>query len=297
MKPDVSLTDLVDRPEVLARYRRETGELLSHLGVKQLVLIRGLPICEFSFGYSRVSSTPIYKREHQGKSVDMPVRLKAFDRLPISEPKHPVYVTQQRNEALYFRLQKGRVRRWLLANQVVDVPDYDIGRAYLERYADFGSFLGDFRNREGGGSGPRALPAYIYLLLHSFSHHMMHSLADTSGVDRDSIGEHIFPADMSFVIYRKGMTPDLGNVSAMWRNHSQEFLRRALDPRMLRCGSGSLCDVRGGACPACIMISEVSCIASNLLLSRATLKGGPGPEWEPTGGPDLIGFLDPSLVR
>lgn len=47
---------------------------------------------------------------------------------------------------------------------------------------------------------------------------MMHSLADTSGVDRDGIGEHIFPADLSFVIYRKGMTPDLGNISAMWRN-------------------------------------------------------------------------------
>ena len=297
MKPDVSLSDVVNDPETLARYRAATGDLLSHLGVEQLVLIRGLPICEFSFGYTRVSSTPIYKREHQGMSVDMPVRLKAFDRLPISGPKHPVYVTQQRNEALYFRLQEGRVRRWLRANQVVDVPDYGIGRAYLERYTDFGPFLGDFRNREGGGSGPRALPAYIYLLLHSFSHHMMHSLADTSGVDRDGIGEHIFPADLSFVIYRKGMTPDLGNVSAMWRNHSQEFLRRALDQRMLRCGSGSLCDVRGGACPACIMVSEVSCIASNLLLSRATLKGGLGPEWEPTGGPDLIGFLDPLLGR
>ena len=297
MKPDVSLTDVVNDSEALARYRAATGDLLSHLGAEQLVLIRGLPICEFSFGYTRVSSTPIYKREHQGVGVDMPVRLKAFDRLPISELKHPIYVTQQRNEALYFRLQEGRVRRWLLANQVADVPDYGIGRAYLERYSDFGPFLGDFRNREGAGSRPRTLPVYVYLLLHSLSHHMMHSLADTSGVDRDGIGEHIFPADLSFVIYRKGMTPDLGNVSAMWRNHSQEFLRRALDPRMLRCGSGSLCDVRGGACPACIMVSEVSCIASNLLLSRATLKGGPGPEWEPTSGSDLIGFLDPSLGR
>ena len=63
MKPDVSLTDVVDDPEALARYRCATGNLLSHLGVEQLVLIRGLPICEFSFGYSRVSSTPIYKRE------------------------------------------------------------------------------------------------------------------------------------------------------------------------------------------------------------------------------------------
>jgi len=237
----------------------------------------------------------VYKREHQGMSVDMPVRLKAFDPLPIAGSKRPVYVTQQRNEALYFKLDEQRVRHWLLANGVAEVPDGSLGRACLERYADFGPFLEVFKDREGGGSYPRTLPAYIYLLLHSLSHQMMHSLADSSGVDRDGIGEHIFPADLSFVIYRKGMTPDLGNISAMWRNHADEFLRRALDPRMLRCGSGSLCDIRGGACPACIMVSEVSCIASNLLLSRASLRGGPGPEWEPGGAPELVGFFDPSL--
>lgn len=295
MQPDVTLTDVVNDPEALARYRAETGNLLSHLGVERLVLIRGLPICEFSFGYTRVSSSPVYKREHQGMSVDMPVRLKAFDPLPVAGPKRPVYVTQQRNEALYFKLDEQRVRRWLLVNGVVDVPDDGLGRAYLERYADFGPFLEVFKDREGGGSYPRTVPAYVYLLLHSLSHQMMHSLADSSGVDRDGIGEHIFPADLSFVIYRKGMTPDLGNISAMWRNHADDFLRRALDPRMLRCGSGSLCDIRGGACPACIMVSEVSCIASNLLLSRASLRGGPGPEWEPSGAPELIGFFDPSL--
>ena len=295
MLPDVTLTDIVNDPEALGHYRTVTGNLLKHLGVEQLVIIRGLPICEFSFGYTRVSSTPVYKREHLGVSVDMPVRLKAFDQLPVHGPKRPVYVVQQSNEALYFRLDERRVQRWLLENRVVDVPDAELGRAYIERYVDFGPFLEAFKDREGGGSYLRTLPAYIYLLLHSLSHQMMHSLADVSGIDRDGIGEHIFPANLSFVIYRKGMTPDLGNVSAMWRNHAGEFLRRAIDPRMLRCGSGSLCDVRGGACPACIMVSEVSCIASNILLSRASLRGGRGPEWEPSDAPDLVGFFDPSL--
>lgn len=295
MNPDATLSDVIHDPDALAEYRAATGNILSRLGLKRLVLIRGLPICEFSFGYTRVSSSPVYKREHQGAGVEMPVRLKAFDRLPVPGPKHPLYVTQQRNEALYFRLDEMRVRRWLVSNQVIDVPDYGLGRAYLEQYGDFGPFLEAFKDREGSGSYPRALPAYTYLLLHSLSHQMMHSLADTSGVDRDGIGEHIFPADLSFVIYRRGMTPDLGNISAMWRNHADEFLRRALDPRLLRCGSGSLCDVRGGACPACIMVSEINCIASNLLLSRAALRGGRGPEWEPSSAPDLVGFFDPSL--
>jgi hypothetical protein len=294
--PDITLTDVVNDPKRRERYQASTGNLLSHLGVERLVIVRGLPICEFSFGYSRVSSTPVYKREYQGQSIDMPVRLKAFDQLPIQGTKRPIYVTQQRNEALYFKLDEARVIRWLKANGVTDVPNEALGRAFLERYEDFGPFLEIFKDREGTGGYPRTVPAYIYLLLHTLAHQMMHSLADTSGVDRDAIGEHIFPANLAFVIYRKGMTPDLGNISAMWRNNSDEFLSRAIDPRMLRCGSGSLCDARGGACPACVMVSEVSCIASNLLLSRAVLKGGRGPEWEPRSAPDLIGFLDPAIA-
>jgi hypothetical protein len=295
MNPDIALTDVVNDPARKEKYQEATGSLLSHLGVQRLVLIRGLPICEFSFGYTRVSATPIYQREHNGQRVDMPVRLKAFDQLPIPDNKRPIYVTQQLNEALYFKLDEARVVRWLKANQIIDVPEDQVGRAYIERYDDFGPFLEVFKDREGTGGYPRTLPAYVYLLLHTLSHQMMHSLADTSGVDRDGVGEHIFPADLSFVIYRKGMTPDLGNISAMWRNYADAFLKRALEPRTLRCGSGTLCDSRGGACPACVMVSEVSCIASNLLLSRAVLKGGKGPEWEPRIAPDLIGFFDPKL--
>ena len=117
-----------------------------------------------------------------------------------------------------------------------------------------------------------------------------------SGLDRDGLGEHIFPADLAFVVYRKGMTPDLGNISAMWRNHSFDFLRHLIDPRMLRCGSGSLCDIRGGACPACVMVSEVTCIGGNQLLSRASLKGGPAPTWEARDSDPLVGYFDPTLA-
>lgn len=133
------------------------------------------------------------------------------------------------------------------------------------------------------------------MLLHSMSHQLIHSLADASGLDRDGIGEYIFPADLALTIYRKGMTADLGNISAMWRNHAMDFLRRSIELRMLRCGSGSLCDSRGGACPACIMVSEVSCSASNLLLSRSVLKGGPAPQWEALGSPDIVGYFDKDL--
>lgn len=294
LQPDVTLSDIANDPMALMAYQTEVSRLFSHIGIAKMILIRGLPVCEFSFGYSRVSSTPVYQREYRGQAVPMPVRLKAFDILPDSGSKHPVYVTQQNNEALYIKLDEDRVRRWLTVNAVIDLPAVgaSIGRGYLETYTDFGPFLDDYKDRERGGTFPRNLAPFVYMLLHSLAHQMVHSLADVSGLDRDGIGEHIFPADLAFVLYRKGMTPDLGNVSAMWRNHATEFLRRIIEPRALRCGSGSLCDSRGGACPACIMVSEISCISSNLLLSRASLRGGAKPEWEPITAPDLIGFFD-----
>ena len=297
MTPDAQLSDVAGDPTALARYRGTIGPLLDTMGVQRMVLIRGLPICEFSFGYSRVSSGPIYQRETQGRSVSMPVRLKAFDTLPIQGArKHPIYVTRQRNEALYFRLDEAKVRRWLERNQVPDTPPagVHIGQLLIETYQDFGPFLEDYKDRERGGT-PRSLGAYVYLLLHSLAHQLMHSLADLSGLDADGLGEHLFPADLAFVLYRKGMTPDLGNISAMWRNHAEDYLRRAIDPRLLRCGSGSLCDARGGACPACIMVSETTCVASNQLLSRAALRGGPAPNWEAATAPPIVGFFDPRV--
>lgn len=294
LQPDRLLCDAVGDPAALERYRAEIGGVLANIGIGNLTLIRGLPICESSFGFTRVSSTPVHTREINNRAIPMPVRLNAFPRTP--EQHHPIYVTQQRNESLYFQVDQDRVRRWLVANGVADLPDGGtLGAAYLERYSDFGPYLEAYKGREGRGQAVRGMCSYIYMLLHTLAHQAMHSLADVSGLDRDALGEYIFPADLSFVIYRKGMTPDLGNVSAMWRNHGADFLRRMLDPRLLRCGSGSLCDTRGGACPACVMIAEVTCIASNQLLSRASLKGGPPPNWEPAGAPQLIGFYDPTL--
>jgi hypothetical protein len=292
--PDITLLEKAGVADELQRYQAAVRDVLSATGISQMFVLRSLPICEYSFGFTRVSSTPVYEREFQNRKVPMPVRLVAFDSM--KGGGHPIYVTQQKNEALYIKLDEKRVIRWLERNGVEGLPTDGIGlaRRYLETYQDFGQFLDRFKDKERQGMS-RELAPYVYMLLHSLSHQLIHSLADASGLDRDGIGEYIFPADLAFTIYRKGMTADLGNISAMWRNHALDFLRRSIDQRQLRCGSGSLCDSRGGACPACIMVSEVSCSASNLLLSRSVLKGGPPPQWEAQDSPQLFGYFDSAL--
>src|SRR5258708_39850775 len=110
-----------------------------------------------------------------------------------------------------------------------------------------------------------------------------------SGLDLGSVGEHIFAPDLAFLVYRRGMTMDLGNLSSMWRergarNFGNEVLNKMVDPTSLRCGSESICNHRGGACPDCILIPESACLTRNELLSRSVLIGRGKPRWDMAGG-------------
>ncbi|WP_305988095.1 hypothetical protein [Roseibium sp. MMSF_3544] len=256
------------------------------LGIIDLKLIRNLKMLQYSFGYSRVSPSPTTEQ----KGLTMPVRLCAFPR--VDKGKRPIYVLRQSNEALYVRLDEARVTRWLsnngLTSAVENLEDGSLGGRLIELHEDFGRFAEAYS--ETSGSRERNAPVFVYGLLHTLSHQLIHACSRFSGLDLGSFGERIFPADLSFVIYRNGMTPDLGNLAAMWRNHAQDVLMSLDDPRSMRCGSGTLCDQRGGACPACIMIPEVSCMAANNILSRAFLAGGEAMSWDTNRAP-LVGYF------
>ncbi len=278
LNPDLCYIDQHD-PAARDSYTRRVEGELRKLGAKEMVFLRGLDICEFSFGYTRVASTP----STTVKDRDMPVRLRAFGF--VEKAKRPIYVLEQKNEGFYVRLSEERVFEWLHRNGLgADLAALDsglhLGGALIEQYVDFGRFLEPYRERTAESRTPRSVPSYVYLLLHTFAHHFAHAIVEYSGLEHGSIGEYLFPADLAFLVYRRGMTPDLGNLSAMWRNHGLTVLEGLLSDRALKCDGGSLCDQRGGACPACIMAPDVACLAGNNLLSRASLNGGAPPGWD-----------------
>jgi hypothetical protein len=128
------------------------------------------------------------------------------------------------------------------------------------------------------------------------AHHLIGISASMSGLDLGSFGEHIFVPDLAFLVYRRGMTMDLGNLSSMWRDRGDaafgnEVLDQMVDPVSLRCGSESICNHRGGACPDCILIPENACITRNELLSRSVLIGRGVPRWDETAEP-LVGYYE-----
>ncbi len=276
-------------PELEQGYRTRVADDLARAGIQDAYLIRNLDMVEFSFGFTRVSATPMTVQ----KDRPMPVRLMGFPSLP--NHKRPIYVVEQQNEAIYVRLQPEDVTEYLIRNGVLSsppVPPMTLGATLIEQYQDFGPFLQPFGIRDSASrERSRDVPSMVYLLLHTMAHHVMQGIARFSGLDLGSMSEAIFPADLAFLVHRRGMTEDLGNISSMWRDHNCAFLHYLVARRELRCGSGTLCDHRGGACPACIMVPEISCIAGNQLISRSALVGGRAPLWDQNQA-QLHGYLE-----
>ena len=272
-----------------ATLQDETRSLLDLMGVDTMGLIREFDLCKFSFGYSRMSSTPVIEGK---RGQNMPVRLNLFPGMQYDGKwKHPIYVVTQANEAIYVKLKPEIFFEWLLSLDCPDMFELDagmsVGAGLLESAYPMNRYLDKLPK-----SNKPSVYLYAYHLLHTFSHLLMKQISEYSGLDLGSLGEYLFPADLAFVVYRNGTTMDLGNLSAMWRNSNVSLLRAMLRPKACQCGSGSLCSHRGGACPDCLMIPETACIASNKLLSRSVLRSiGGKPSFDTREDFTVTGYL------
>lgn len=255
-------------------------DIMDRAGIETMGLLRKFRTIQYSFGYSRVDSKPTTRYIND---KEVPVRLKLFERSKIDDKqRHPIFTLSQNNEAIYVRLKEGAVRAWLREVECEEgVTNDPLGQQYLTNAFPMKQFLDQIPSE--GLTAPKFSIA-LYSLLHTYAHHVMYDIAEFSGLSTGSLGEYIFPADLGFVVYRKGMTMDLGNLTSMLRNNAPAFLDYIDDRRKLECGSGSLCLERGGACPDCLLIPEVSCLTQNYLLSRTLLVG--------KGSPKKYGFLN-----
>jgi hypothetical protein len=293
-KPYVSFKRLDH--DLSAETREETEALqvtardrMAQMGITDMGLIREFEICKFSFGFSRMESNPVLREK---RDMSMPVRLNLFPSVEHDERlKHPIYIVQQANQAIYVRLDERRVITWLESLDCEDMFSLGgterLGAGALSVATPMNRFLEGLPE----GISPKTY-LYLYTLLHSFSHLLMRQVSEYSGLDQGSLGEYIFPADAAFVVYRSGTTMDLGNLSAMWRNSGRALLESLLSPRATQCGTGSLCTQRGGSCPDCLMVPETSCIASNKLVSRSVLRSiGGRPRFDKREA-SITGYLE-----
>jgi hypothetical protein len=262
-----------NRDELIALNKRHS-EILDAIGVETLGLVREFITFNYSYGYTRVAPTPTVNYIN---NRTVPVRLNLFPKTSIDNQKqHPIFVLKQDNEAIYVKLNENSVRTWLeWIDPLEKINEAPIGLQYLMHAPPMNAFLDNLPSSNLIKKPQFSLA--LYTLLHTYSHHVMTSISEYSGLGIGSLGEYLFPANLAFIIYRRGMTMDLGNLSSLLRNNAPAFLEHLANRRNLGCGSGYLCLSRGGACPDCLLIPEVSCIAQNDLLSRSVLIGKDNP--------------------
>lgn len=299
-EPDATLMPGLTATEA-DKAKKLIGKELDLLGIEDMRMIKKFPVVEFSFGYTRTSSDPTVERKKNNIEITLPVKLNLFERVHLGDDvgvKYPIYLLKQDNEAFYVKLREDLVRLWLEKNGfTIDLPapGARLGSMLIEAFVanPFSKWLDEYRRKSTPES--RNPYSYIYTLLHTMAHHLMHELAQVSGLDLGNMSEHLFVPDLAFVVYRRGTTMDLNYLSSAWRAGTDPtignvVLRRMIDPASLRCGSGHLCDQRGGACPDCLLIPEVSCITRNNLLSRSVLRGAGRPDWDTKDKGPIVGF-------
>jgi hypothetical protein len=289
--PDVRLIPWEEGTNEARQAEVEVRDAFGALGIAEAGLIPRFELCRFTFGYSRTSSGPVHPKRQ------VPVRLKLFPKVRVgdhADTVHPVYVMRQKNEAFYFRLDAARVHAWLEQLGCQDgallTSEPSLKAALFMSAHPMDRFLTE---HDRSASTPPHLYAAAYGLMHSMAHHVIRTMSRLSGLDEGGLGEYLFPTDLAFVVYRSGMTMDLGDMSSLWRNSWRAFLAelRAY-PESLGCNVGSLCAEQGAACPDCLMIPEVVCVAGNRYLSRSLLTGEGRPSFMDVGGRRINGYLE-----
>ncbi len=172
-------------------------------------------------------------------------------------------------EGIFIVFNKDTIEKW-----VKDPAISSLSKKYAECYKEFCELKG----------WNVAIPRDVrYVLMHTFSHHLIKQMSMSSGYSSSAIRERIyFGKDMSGILLYTGSSDkegslgglvELGNINQLnilMRDAFQEALLCTNDPECMNnipAGNNS----NGAACHSCSMISETACENGNRMLDRGLM--------------------------
>jgi hypothetical protein len=237
--------------------------MFARYSLEDVTLLRQLPVAYIVAGYSRVSSKAETKTR---RGDDITARFRFF---PAGrDGNFRMYGVRTETEGLLFRVDPVKVVMWLVESGVVDDPNVRTSaeaRRWLFRVTD--PITDPF-------SAPdNRLSRAVLGLTHSFAHRAMKALATRCGLNVDSLAEFLFPSNCAFLIYANTRSEFiLGGLEHVYRYDLIDALTE-LDAES-RCVFDPPCRHHfGGACAACLYVSEVACERFNTVLDRNLLFG------------------------
>lgn len=191
------------------------------------------------------------------------------ERAPLAQDPDWFPAVENRGEGIFLALNPDEVRRW--SNRP----------AVQERVCQLERGYKIYRERRTGRTP--AFPGGPYILLHTLSHLLMHSISLECGYPATSIRERIYLTENAYGILLYTASPDaegtLGGLVQQTRKIGSH-LERALRTGAL-CSSDPVCAqhrpddeleerwLHGAACHNCSLIAETSCEMRNEFLDRA----------------------------
>jgi hypothetical protein len=230
-------------------------------GIEKVVLVQRLREVTALVGFTRFEAAA---PDTEGE-LDMGVR-----RADLARDVTWVPAAENRGEGIFLQFSKQEIADWL------NLQEVNLRAAQLKRGFDAW--------KSERGNSPRKFAGPAYIMLHSFAHMLIGSIALECGYPASSIRERIYALpDLGYGVLLYTGSSDaegtLGGLVEVGRNIA-ETVRNALELGSL-CSNDPICAqhspeslhersfLLGAACHGCLLVAETSCEQQNDLLDRA----------------------------
>jgi hypothetical protein len=200
--------------------------LFKRYGLREVTLLRQLPIAYIDAGYTRVSP----KAVSSSPRGDVNTKFRFFD--AGRDRRFPMYGVRTETEGLLFTLDQLRVVRWLVDSDVIADPGIDTAEDAQRLLFRITEPVTDIFN-----APDNRITRAVLGLTHSMAHRTMKALAARCGLNVDSLAEYLFPANCAFLIYANTRSEFiLGGLEHVYRYDLADALTE-LDGRPAACST------------------------------------------------------------
>ncbi|MPL77878.1 hypothetical protein SDC9_23738 [bioreactor metagenome] len=233
---------------------------LNDIGVSNAYVVSDLPLVSVVFGYTRVSVDP------------QECTLRSFPRDENYPEKTPIYVNSNETEGIILEIDRYKILKWLKMNNIISSipsPDDEVGlKSWFLNNIDVES-IPVFDEIPPN----LQITKYVYSLLHTMSHVLIRKAAGLIGIDKDSLGEIIFPAVPAILIYTNNVHDfQIGGMHTLFDTGIIPWTEMAKESAM-SCLYDPVCISSEASCHACLHLSEGACEHFNRDLGRHYLIG------------------------
>jgi len=286
MRRYIQLHEIMEQESAREDASTREEQLMDQMGILDIGVTSEFPLLKGVYGYHRT-----FNEQEDDKPTPA---VRTFPQIKIEDGdwRTPIYTTRSKTEAAIVQLDPREVGHWLsgAGYNITDTQDMDLPEARATLYAAMEPvepYSTDVETNEKYNEVTRA----VHRLLHTMSHLLMQRASVHSGIEETSFAEYLFTDGLATAIYSNNAESfTAGGLFTLIDRNLDDWLLSTLNQGE-RCMYDSTCaEIRGGACHACLHISEIGCQHFNKNLSRIDLYGeriakdAPTGFWKLTGG-------------